>query len=137
MKKLLIGLLVLSAHLTTVAQTFSVRCKFSDGQVTDFEKGTPHTVRKSDMSDLVFDQIDTKKNSARLIGNVGVETVKVIDGTNVIHLIEITGSGNMNLTTLYVTNKSAATFPVAHSRHVTSATSALPSQYVGLCTRLL
>lgn len=137
MKKILITLVILSAHITASSQTFSVRCKFSDGQVTDFEKGTPHTVRRADMSDLVFDQIDAKKNTARLIGNVGVETVKVIEGANVIHLIEITSSGNMNLTTLYVSNKAATTLPVVHSRHVTSATGALPSQYVGQCTRLL
>jgi len=122
---------------SVLAETFSVRCKFSDGQVTDFDKSLPNTKRTSDMSDLVYDQIDTNKNSARLIGNIGVETVRAIAGSNSVHLIEITGSGNMNIATIFGTNKlNSNSFPVVHSRHMMTSSGALPSQYLGLCTKL-
>ena len=91
------------------------------------------------MSELVFDQIDVAKNSARLIGNLGAETIRAIEGSDSIHLIEFSNSGNMNITTIFGTNKarSTRTFPVVHSRHIMTPTGAFPSQYLGLCTKLL
>ena len=129
--------IVLSSH--SVAQTLSVRCKFSDGQATDFDKGVPRTIKTNDMSELVFDQIDTKKGTARLIGNLGAETIQVFRGMESIHLIEATDTGNMNITTIYVSakSKSQSTFPVVHSRHINTHSGPLPSQYVGICSKLL
>jgi len=132
-----IALIALSSNCS--AQTLSVRCKFSDGQVTDFDKGNPNTIRASDLSELVFDQIDLTKNTARLIGNVGAETLRAFKGFDSIHLIEATASGNMNITTIFMPlkSKNQSIFAVVHSRHVNTATGPFPSQYLGFCSKLL
>jgi hypothetical protein len=142
-KKIIIALLsVLSFLCSTIvfSQTLSFRCNFTDGQITNFDSGAPSTKHESRFTELVFDQIDTTKKTARLIGNVGVAQVQVIEGSQLIHLVEITGSGNLNLTSIFFTDKSklSGAFPVVHSRHLkTSPNSPLPSQYIGLCRELL
>ena len=142
-KKIIIALLsVLSFLCSTIvfSQTLSFRCNFTDGQITNFDSGAPSTKHESKFAELVFDQIDTTKKTARLIGNVGVAQVQVIEGSQLIHLVEITGSGNLNLTSIFFTDKSklSGAFPVVHSRHLkTSPSSPLPSQYIGLCRELL
>ena len=125
-------------------QTISVRCKFSHGQATNFDKGKPTTSRVpgSDMPDLVFDQVDAQKGTARLIGNQGAADVMVDRaGNDTIHLIEMTGSGSLNTTTIYQLNANKGAshqYPVVHSRHINSMSSMspYPSQYLGTCIKL-
>jgi hypothetical protein len=129
-----------TATSVTFSQTLSFRCNFTDGQVTNFDKGNPSTKKENKFTELVFDQIDTKKSTARLIGNIGVAKIQALEGYESVHLVEITNSGNMNLTTIFFTdsNKISGLYPVVHSRHMkTSSSSPLPSQYVGLCKELL
>jgi hypothetical protein len=140
MKKLLAIFLLMFCGTNVFAQTLSFRCNFTDGQITNFDSGAPSTKHESKFAELVFDQIDTAKKTARLIGNVGVAQVQVIEGNQLIHLVEITNAGNLNLTSIFFTDKSklSGAFPVVHSRHLkTSPSSPLPSQYIGLCRELL
>jgi hypothetical protein len=120
-------------------QTLSFRCNFTDGQITNFDKGSPITKRENKFAELIFDQIDKTKKTARLIGNAGVAQIQAIEGDESIHLVEITNSGNLNMTTIFLTDKgkSIGAFPVVHSRHIKIASSPLPSQYIGLCKELL
>ena len=122
-----------------LSQTLSFRCNFTDGIVTNFDKGNPSTKRDAKFTELVFDQIDTYKQTARLIGNVGVAQIQALEGSESIHLVEITNSGNLNMTTIYLTGKgkSIGAFPVVHSRHMNTTSSPLPSQYIGTCKELL
>ena len=139
-KKVIATLISLFCSAIAFSQTLSFRCNFTDGQITNFDSGAPSTKHESKFTELVFDQIDTTKKTARLIGNVGVAQVQVIEGSQLIHLVEITGSGNLNLTSIFFTDKSklSGAFPVVHSRHLkTSPSSPLPSQYIGLCRELL
>jgi hypothetical protein len=140
MKKISIAFGMLVCSSLVFSQTLAFRCNFSNGQITNFDNGKPNTKRESKFAELVFDQIDFDKRTARLIGNVGVSQVQVFEGENLVHLIETTTSGNLNLTTIYTNEKSmsSGSFPVVHSRHLkTSTTSPLPSQYIGLCKKLL
>ena len=139
MKKALLASLVAVLAGTSYGQSLSFRCKFSDGQVTDFDRGSPRTKRTNDLSDLIFDQVDPSKNTARFIGNLGAETVRAIHGDDFVHLIEITNGGSMNLTTIFYRQalRSGGQVPVVHSRHVNTGAGPLPSQYIGLCTKLL
>ena len=122
---------------SAMAKPFSVKCKFTSGQVTTFDKGTPATSRNNDMPDLIFDQIDVKKQTARMIGNVGAETIKVLLGDDSVHLLEYTKSGNINVTTIFYIQNTIknSDFPVVHSRHM-NAQGAFPQQYLGLCVKL-
>ena len=139
-KKIIGTMLSLFCSTIVFSQTLSFRCNFTDGQITNFDSGAPSTKHESKFAELVFDQIDTTKKTARLIGNVGVAQVQVVEGNQVIHLVEITSSSNLNLTSIFFTDKSkqSGAFPVVHSRHLkTSPSSPLPSQYIGLCRELL
>lgn len=139
-KKIIATLIGLFCSTIVFSQTLSFRCNFTDGQITNFDSGAPSTKHEGKFAELVFDQIDTTKKTARLIGNVGVAQVQVIEGSQLIHLVEITGTGNLNLTSIFFTDKSklSGAYPVVHSRHLkTSSSSPLPSQYIGLCRELL
>ena len=140
MKTLSVILLNLCCSTFVFSQSLSFRCNFTDGQITNFDTGAPTTKHDSKFTELVYDQIDTVKKSARLIGNVGVAEVQVVEGSQLLHLVEITSSGNLNLTTIFFTDKSklSGTYPVVNSRHLkTSASGPLPSQYIGLFRELL
>jgi hypothetical protein len=138
-KKIIATLIGLFCSTIVFSQTPSFRCNFSNGQITKFENNLPNTKKENGFVELIFDKVDTSKKTARLIGNAGVETVQAIDGDESIHLIEFTASGNMNITTIFISEKFKRTgfFPVVHSRHVKIASSPLPSQYIGTCKELL
>lgn len=138
-KKIVVVLISLFCSTLVYSQTYSFRCNFSDGLFTHFDKGTPTSKRDNKFTELVFDQIDTAKQAARLIGNLGVSQIQALEGSDSIHLIEITNTGNLNMTTIFLTRKgkSIGAFPVVHSRHMNTASSPLPSQYIGLCKELL
>ena len=138
MKKLIL-IFGLMFTASASSQTLSFRCNFTGGQITDYENGSPRTKRVNDFVELVYDQIDKSKSTARLIGNVGVAQVQAIEGNESIHLIETTPFGNINITTIFFTekNKSNGRHPVVHSRHMKSSSGPLPQQYIGLCKELL
>jgi len=131
---LVFGLLI---STEVFSQTQSFRCNFSDGLSTNWDSGKPSSKRSSDLSELIFDQVDIKKSSGRMIGNSGTENVQVLSGDGSLHIIERTTSGNMNITTIFSpTKKNSNEFPVVHSRHINLMGGPLPSQYVGLCKKL-
>ena len=130
---LVFGLLI---STEVFSQTQSFRCNFSDGLITNWESGKQTSKREEKMTELVFDQIDVKKGSGRMIGNSGSENVQVLSGDGSIHIVERTPSGNMTITTIFNTpQKNPNQFPVVHSRHM-NLNGPLPSQYVGLCNKL-
>jgi hypothetical protein len=139
MNKICFFLLSLICANIGFTQTLSFRCNFTDGQITNFDKGSPNTKRENKFTELIYDQIDITKKTARLIGNAGVAQVQALEGDESIHLVEITNSGNLNMTTIFLTDKgkNIGAFPVVHSRHIKIASSPLPSQYIGLCKELL
>ncbi len=138
MKWIVVVLSFLFLFHSAQAQTLSVRCKFSNGQATNFDAGIPQTNRTNDLDELLFDQIDIKKGRARLIGNSGAATIKAFAGFESIHLIEATEAGNMNITTIFISTKTINfnILPVVHSRHMQTLSGPFPSQYLGLCTKL-
>jgi hypothetical protein len=142
LSQLILGLLLSTLGLTLTTnvfgQTQSFRCNFSDGFVSNWESGKTTSKRDGRMSELIFDQVDLKKGSGRMIGNSGSENVQVLTGdTNSIHIVERTPSGNMNITTIFTpSQKNPNEFPVVHSRHINLMGGPLVSQFVGLCKKL-
>ena len=131
---LVFGLLI---STEVFSQTQSFRCNFSDGLITNWESGKQTSKREGKMTELVFDQLDVKKGTGRMIGNSGSENVQVISGDGSVHIVERTPSGNMTITTVYTTpQKNPNEFPVVHSRHMNLMSGPFPSQYVGLCKKL-
>jgi hypothetical protein len=121
-------------------KTTTIKCSFSSGVFTDFDTGKPRSepTKPGDLPDLIFDQIQQDSNKARFIGNKGATDVLVVRGIDSTNLIESTGSGNLNLTTVYRIEKlsPSAGVPVVHSRHVAAQSGLIPSQYWGVCREL-
>ena len=78
MKKLLL-LLLLIPNLV-MAESFSFNCKFSDGVATNFDKGSPESGDGGNFTDIIYDQINPKEGTGRIIGNAGAEDVMVFQG---------------------------------------------------------
>jgi len=106
----------------------SLKCEFPSGV---FHAWGEKTEIVSDKMELVFDSIDTKAGTARMIGNAGAGDIAVILTLDHLSFVETTVSGNINLTTVYV---SPGELRAVHSRHI-SDLDGLPllSQYYGTC----
>ena len=138
LKKIFIATCLISMSGIVSGQTQSFRCNFTEGMRTNYDTGKPSTKKTNDIGELVFDQLDTKKGTGRLLGNNGASDVNAFLGSNSIHIIEQTISGNINITTIYdKVKKGLDNHPVVHSRHLNLPGSGpLPSQFVGLCKKL-
>jgi hypothetical protein len=135
-KKFIFAVITLLPVLVS-AQEMSVRCSFSDGFSTNFDSGKPSSKRTLVITDaIIFDRIDTRKRTARMVGNAGASDVQVIETERGLHLIELTVAGNLNITTLFTNTKDKNTIPAVHSRHLSVREDAIPSQSVGLCKRM-
>jgi len=97
------------------------------------------------MTQLVFDAIDPTSGTARLIGNAGATDVTLSVNAKGLHFIEVTGSGNLMVTTVFRTAAShgaPGTFVFVYSRHFALGSAAgdsnatIPSQHHGLCAIL-
>ncbi|MBC7625278.1 MAG: hypothetical protein H7232_18075 [Aeromicrobium sp.] len=126
-------LIALAAAALSTAQTdtaVTLECDFNSGV---FHAGSEKTAITSDKFQLLYDAIDARAGTARLIGNLGASEVKVIERAGRLTFIEVTASGNVTLTTVYRTG-AAAPYPAIHSRHVGLLTEPWGSQMYGTCS---
>jgi hypothetical protein len=138
MNKFHIALLfILNAQMAGASELLSFRCKFTDGQSTTFDTGSPNS-KKDIFPELIFDSIDTKKMGARLIGNAGAVDISVITGQDSLHLIEKTMTGNLSIATIFVHASFVKnnSYPIVLSRHMAFSSMPLTSQYRGICKKL-
>jgi hypothetical protein len=142
---LLTVLLLVMGGANAVAQdsarlfaTKTFRCVFTLSASVNMDGDVPKVGSRSDNLELVFDQIDFEKRSARLIGNAGAEDVTVLVGRERITLLEATGNGTIQVTAIYMSQRSDGQFKAVHSRH-TAAIGGVPiaSQMYGSCRALL
>jgi hypothetical protein len=122
----------LTVHSTEVEVSY--RCKFSDGQSTTFDNSNPVS-KKSEFPELIFDKVNSSKGTARLIGNNGIVEIYSLPGSDSVHLIEQTPTGNLSIVTIFTNEKYAKmnSYPVVLSRHMGIASTPLTSQYRGSC----
>jgi hypothetical protein len=130
---------------TNAQSKISIRCQFDTGNSAEYVGQDIRQKRQAtgDLPPLTYDQINARENSARLITGTGTNDVYVMTGAiGSVHLMESTGYGNLNITTVF--NISQITFknsvPAVHSRHNASprgnSTNPIPSQYYGSCLAL-
>jgi hypothetical protein len=112
--------------------TRSLKCEFPFLAVTDWENDTPTPVLKKQEFAFHLDSIDLSAGSARIIGSAGSEDLVVVSGDQVVHFIERTLSGNLNVTSVF-SSRVAGKFKAVHSRHVFIVGGPLPSQAYGYC----
>lgn len=114
------------------------RCSFPVGASANMVGDVPKPeTGPEDPGELIFDQIDVQKGSGRFIGNIGTSNLIVIDGVNRISLLEITETGNLQVTVIYGAQDSSGRFKAVHSRHTAfEGLILLPSQSYGSCLAL-
>jgi hypothetical protein len=86
----------------------------------------------------VFDQIDSRAGTGRLIANQGGADVTVISATEAITVLEPLGSGLLHMTAIFLAQTRDGHFKAVHSRHTAFFGGVpVPSQYYGSCRALL
>ena len=102
----------------------SLRCSF-EARITS-ERWEPGSEPKLDLGkvsepfQLVVDSIDRENDTARMIGNVGSADLVVVPSPRVLHLIERTPSGGLNLLTIdkqLSDDGPRSSFRAVYSRH--------------------
>ncbi len=121
----------------------TLRCSFDVGFTAEYnDKLKVKNVEKDQKpfsdTDIVYDSIDPKSGTARVIGRIGTETVAILLGDKVIHFLEITETGNLVATSVFQIENAKA-YPVIMSRHIGSILgddSPIISQNFGTCVAL-
>ena len=138
-----LALLCLIAPPVTMAAENSppikaAKCTFTDSTNQFFDDAalTWKVERnKKEVMEMTFDQLDSKSGQGRVIANNGAGDITIVPGDYNLTLIEFTGVGNVNMTSIHLGNAFTHGDKVqaAHSRHVGGAPALLPSQRVGAC----
>lgn len=130
------GSITSAASLTAddLGHIISLRCIFDEGVGGEWKaKGYEIEKRSFDKMNVYYDSINIEKGTARFIGNKSAVDVKVIYTPEGWHFIEITGSGNLILTTVFHSKKNQfKKFPAVMSRHI-NIEDPFPSQFYGTC----
>lgn len=118
------------------AKTF--RCTFNVRVSAEMNGDVPKPETGVEQLDLIFDQINIEKGTARLIGNIGASDIIVVNGVNRITLLEVTDTGNVQVTVIYAGQRVDGQFKAVHSRHTAlEGRWLLPSQSYGSCLPLI
>lgn len=116
------------------------RCTFTESEGRDYGTTPPKSLHGESYPEIIVDNIDYAKRSARLIGNVGSGDVGLIDGTLSVTFIEVSDSGNVIIDTIFKANASAfdPVFRIATSRHIARPFAGdTVGQFYGTCRGLL
>lgn len=115
--------LFLTVVCTTVkAATITHTCKFTS-------VASPTEVKQLAESFNIKYLSDTLTQKSYMVGNAGVEQVSVVPNDGGISFVEITGSGNVQVTTI------AKSGSAVHSRNtILSQKTLVATQYYGTCT---
>ncbi|WP_057833182.1 hypothetical protein [Colwellia sp. TT2012] len=116
----LIFVLLFILPVFSYADTISINCDYS---TYSNEKGN-HKVKDKFVLSFV---VDTETGKSYLIGNNGSAEVSFFKNDGSYTFVEMTGTGNITVTTLDKNLMSV------HSRNMVLSGSLIPSQYYGLC----
>lgn len=129
---------LLAQSSAKLRSTKTFRCTFTQSARAIMDRDTPKVESGLEKLELTFDQIDPVKGTGRLIGNAGGADVTVISGSEKTTLLEATPNGTIQVTVIYMSQRSDGAFKSVHSRH-TAAPGGVPmaSQMYGSCLALL
>lgn len=114
----------------------SLRCELGLGYAGAWQNGV-FKIEKGEWSKsaaIVFDSVDLKKGTARMLGNAGAVDVIVITTAAGLTFIEKTVGGWMTMMTVFSSPLSNdGEFVCAYSRHTALGSTSVSSQYHGTC----
>jgi hypothetical protein len=105
---------------------------FSDGQSTTWEDTwMPYT--RDTLPETTYAALDFKNSRAQMIGRGGAGTVVLIAGSEALHFVELTPTGNQTVTTVFLGTSKRGSYPAIHSRHMNLIGQPSVSQFRGYC----
>ncbi len=110
----------------------SWKCEFPSLAVADWAQNEPTPTLEQQAFSFHIDNVDVRAGNARMVGNAGSEDLFVLSRAGALHFLEITPTGNLNITTIFSAVAGAGTLKAVHSRHVLLF-HPLPSQAYGYC----
>ena len=120
------------------ALTRTFRCLFPVHARADMRTDAPQPTVARENFELTFDQIDRHAGTGRMIGNQGGSDVSVVVAAEGITIIEVLGSGFLQITAIYSAQNEDGRYKAVHSRHSAAlGGEPVPSQYYGSCAALL
>lgn len=142
MKKVLCIFLMFSAAVNANEYAnYKFECDFNDGEIYDFQKNK--FSESKGLGKIRFTNINSKNQTAKIIGNAGENDVHYLAGTNGFgvakaNFIEMSETGNIFTTTIFVDkNSKSRKFSAVHSRHISIADGLpIPSINTGYCKYL-
>lgn len=129
--------LLIAVHASALAEEIpaAYKCRFTTGFFSALDGGAFETEPAAAI-EFTIAAIDAGKGTAQMVGNLGAGPLVVLRGGYTLHFIEQTGTGNINLTTVYTASSAEGGFPAVHSRHIGLADDPMISQYLGACQGL-
>lgn len=118
------------------------RCDFQTGEGRDSFTVPNARIKDGGLGEILFDNLNYEKGSARLIGNVGSSDVILLEGPLAVSLIERTDVGGLTITTIFkgatVGLPLARTYRAVSSRHIARTIGGeSTTQHYGSCKGLL
>lgn len=113
----------------SISEASALRCVFDSGHKFEWNNGEPAGVEASRPDTAVFDQLDREAGHARVVTSDGMADVSVVVFNPVflsiygLTFIEVTRSGNVNMTTVWAPDDlhsyraGSGTYPAAFSHH--------------------
>lgn len=92
---------------------------------------------KESRQELTFniDAANAATRTARMIGNAGSADLRMLVGDDRVTFLELTPTGNLNVTVIYDARQPNGLFRAVHSRHFSLPGDPGPSQQYGTCKR--
>jgi hypothetical protein len=111
----------------------TIKCQIKNGSAANWDNDKINIEKAKNNLDIIYDNINLSKQTARLIGNVGSSDVMAISTGVGLTLIEQTATGGLNILTIYHSKKlKDGSFPCVFSKHIELITP-YPQQYYGFC----
>ena len=113
----------------------SLKCEIGPGTAAKWSDAKISLAKDSANLTVHFDSVDVKSGKARLIGNQGAGDVAVWGTASGITFVEMTGFGNLVITTVFPQQiRGRPEFYAVMSRHIAGfGGNPIPSQYHGSC----
>jgi hypothetical protein len=109
----------------------TLKCTFDKGVNFDGDKIEKTSKPFGDAPPLVFDSINLKKGSARMIGSIGASDLVILGVSKSLTFAERTDTGNLAFTSVYP--KESGDFYIVTSRHMIIGDQVSFSQSYGTC----
>jgi len=132
---LAVGLLAVSLQVAAAQkrppEPLAFVCKFTWALTLEHKEHWSEEA-KDQVFEFTLAGLDPQRGEAQMIGNAGAAKVHYSSGTYTWNFVEVTGAGNVMLTTVFKKGPGQS-YPAVHTRHTALGSEPLPSLNSGTC----